>query len=197
MNNIIRRLLIFVFLTPFILAGQNSFIIQSKSASSKTRELKTNRTYTIKTLDTIYYHKRLISLTDTSLKTTKNVKTQDSTMTIRRYPNQLANDTTYEKVWRTDTFEISFRKLIYLEKSLCKNTKWAEPFLYIGVGAALGTILIPIIAVAYGPDEAKEAAVPIISTLAICATAVFFATRTITYDMQDDWKFIRTKATTR
>jgi hypothetical protein len=184
-------------LTPIFLVGQNSFTLQSKGNSSKTRILKTNRTYTIKTSDTIYYHKNVIALTDTSLQTTKSVKTQDSIMRITKYPNPLANDTTYERVWRTDTFDISFCELIYIEKFVFKNTKWVEPFLWIGVGAALGTILIPISAIAYGPDEAKNVAVPVLSTLGICATVVFVASRTITYDMQDDWKFIKTTATTR
>jgi hypothetical protein len=188
MKKLFRLLLIILVTSPFLLSAQSVLLIHNRKNPVKTKRLELDRLYVIKTVDTLY-STRIVDYTDSTIRITKAVKTKDSAIHITRYPNPNANDTSYYRLWRNDTVSISFKDIISLEKDVLKNRRWLEPFGYLAVGGVLGLVLIPISAVAYGPEDAVNVAVPVLSILAVTLPVIYFGTRKTKYDMQKEWTF--------
>jgi hypothetical protein len=191
MSKIPRLVLVLFLLAPAFVWAQSFFLIQNRYRSSKKRKLKPNWEYTIKTNETIYHHKKLVGVTDTSIKITIDVPTSDLEMWIQRYPNPNANDTTYSVKSRKDTIDIAFRKMFYLERHLFRKREWTEPFYYFALGGVGAIALSPIVALADGPGAGLGCLR--VGAILICITVpiIFISTRKVKYDM-NDWLFIRT-----
>lgn len=171
------------------LSAQNKLILQHKNKSNKKKYLDLSRHYHIKTIDTSYYEK-IVAFTDTSLSIKGWVKTgKDTTYTYSTfYGNKETTHTVTRHLYKEDTLIILLSDLQMLKKNWLKRRNWLQPFAWVGIGAALGVVFLPIAAIDQGEEGVKNWAVFEGILVGISGPAILLATGKTKYDLTKDWK---------
>lgn len=171
------------------LSAQSKLILQHKIKTNKKKYLDLSRQYHIKTIDTSYYEK-IVAFTDTSLSIKGWVKTgKDTTYTYSTfYGNKETTHTVTRHLYKEDTLIILFSDLQMLKKKWLKKRNWLQPFAWVGIGAALGVVLLPIAAIDQGEEGVKNWAVFEGILVGISGPAILLATGKTKYDLTKDWK---------
>ena len=170
--------------------GQDNIFLQRREKSDRTKKLKLNREYTIKTHDTTYFSK-IVGHTDTTLSFTKSVKGKDTTYTISQY-GKTRDTTIVRSLWVDDTVKILFTDIEYIQKDWFANRQWLEPFGYLAVGAALGVAILPLAAAFKGVEGVKDWAEFEGIILAVSVPPLVLGTIKTKYDLKTKWS-IHTK----
>ena len=172
------------------LVGQNRLVLEHKSKPSKKKYLDLDREYHIKTNDTTYPYKKIVSFNDTTILITTWTKTNRDTTYSYSHKVTKTRDTTYtyaQPIYKQDTIIISFADFQTLKKDWFNNRKWLEPFGWLAIGAAMGVVLLPIAAIDKGAEGVREWAVFEAILIGISAPPIFIGTRKTKYDFSKKW----------
>jgi len=177
---------LFLFVAMFV-CGQDYIVLQNRAKPTKTKKLKLDRVFTVKTNNTTYYSE-IINVTDTTLSVIRKVKTdRDTTYT---YSIGKGKDTTrLVPLYINDTSVILLTDIQYLQKDWFENRRWIEPFAWLGIGAVLGSVALPYAVFYKGGDEFKNWAILEGVLIGVSAPAIFIGTRTSKYDLKNKWVF--------
>jgi len=170
------------------LEGQGYFQIQKRDKPTRVKKLNGDRLYTITTRDTVY-ESTIIGCNDSALIIITKGKKYGVQMSIKRYPNPNANDTTFYRLYKKDTCYIPYNTVLSLKKDLIKNRHNLEIFGYIAVGGVLSLILVPVLAITESQADAAKSATISGVMLGISLPVIFIATRKTKYNMRDTWRF--------
>ena len=186
MKIILKLITLSFFLTPFLLGGQNYFLVK-KNNSKRTKILYFDNFFTIKTNDTTYFSK-IVKASDSTLTITIDVRSNDSIMEISKSADP-KYDTVYTH-WHKETIQVLHRDIIHLEKDLLKNRKWLDPFVWAIVGGGIGVLIMQ----GTNNDLSEGAKVGVGLTggiLGITVPLIYICTRTTKFDMKTKWSFTK------
>ena len=189
-NYLLTTLLLFTVTFAFT---QDKIILQKRNNPNKKKVLSYNTEYVIKTVNASY-KSTIASFTDTSLTVTTWEKTGKDT--VYNYYQGLKEINKSRPLYARDTIVIPFKDIQYLKKDLFSNRTWLEPFGYIGLGAGLGLVLLPIVAIDKGSAGVKEWVTFELILLAASVPPLFIGTRKVKYNLKEKWIIMTQKNTT-
>lgn len=166
--------------------GQETLVLQHRSKANKTRKLKLDREYTIKTADTTY-SSPILGFTDSTLLILHRVKAQDTARVTAYY--EKAEDTIEATPrWVKDSLTILISDVEYIKKEWFENREWLRLPAWFAIGAVLAVPFLPVVAIAEGAKGVKEWAIFEGTLIAIAGPPIFIGTRKTKYDLKEDWK---------
>jgi hypothetical protein len=194
MKIILKLIIVSFFLTPFLLEGQNYFLIKRKNDSKHTKILYFDHLYTIKTIDTTYFSE-IINASDSTLTITIDVKRADSMMVISQKSKGAKYDTSYTH-WQVDTIQVYHRDIQHLEKDLLRNRRWLDPIFWTMVGGGIG-VLVAQSTIHSGNKSRLDGIGFAGGFVGITVPLIFICTRKTKFDMINKWSFAHKQATKR
>ncbi|TKB96269.1 hypothetical protein [Pedobacter cryophilus] len=181
MNYLLTTILLLIGTFAF---GQDRIILQKKNNPNKHKILNDKTEYIIKTVNASY-KSTIATYTDSTLTVTTFGKTGKDT--IYKYNQGLKEINKLRPLYARNTIVIPFKEIQYIKKDLFNNRKWLEPFGYIGLGAGLGLVLLPVVAIDKGAAGVKEWVTFELILLAVSVPPIFIGTRKVTYNLKDKW----------
>ena len=179
-------LLYIIFFSTINCYGQKKIFLEHKKNPKKKKNIKLEREYTIKTIDTIYYSK-IVGFNDTSLSVLIWSKTNRDTVYHYKQYGNTKDTSVIRPIYKKDTTMILFSNILYLKKDWFKNKRWLEPFGWVAVGSVLGVGLLPVAAIDKGSEGIKEWAEFEAILLGISVPIIFIGTRQTKYDIKKKW----------
>lgn len=169
--------------------GQNQLVLKRQNNPEKVKVVDLSQAYIIATKDSIYGYRNIVNYTDSNISVLTWVDSGRDTTYTYSFVYQ-GKDTSYTRsnsIYVEDTLLLSISAIQYLKKDWLQNTKWAEPFGWIGMAAVLGVVMLPVAAITDGNEGVREWATFEALLIGISAPPIFLVTRKIKYDLIKKW----------